>query len=92
MKHWALIISIMMSPFGIASAECDLTRFRWECDMRLHVRPTPHASSLVYCGDAYGYVTKSQFDIIAAYNRADVNIVLELDNEYADSPCIAYRR
>lgn len=92
MKHWTLIMALMISPFEIATANCDLTHFRWDCDIRLHVRPTHQASSLVYCGDAYGYVTQSQFDIIAAYNRADVNIVLDLDNEYTDSPCIAYRR
>lgn len=92
MKHWTLILALIIFPFELAFANCDLTRFRWGCDIHLHVRPTHHATSLVYCGNAYGYVTRDQFEIIAAYNRADVNMILDLDNEYADSPCIAYRR
>ena len=92
MKRWGLVLTLFTLPMSLALANCDLTHFRWDCDIPLQVRPQYHAHSLVYCGNAYGYVNQRDYERMTAYQRADVNMVLTINNEYADSPCIPYSR
>mgnify|MGYP000151977783 CR=1 FL=1 len=92
MKQWPLALILVTLPIGSALANCDHTRFRWDCDIPIKATPAPGRSSLVYCGNSYGYVTPSQYDQLARYQRADVNMVLIVDDEYIDSPCVADRR
>lgn len=75
-----------------ALAECNLTCFRWDCDLTLHIRPTSYAHSTVRCGNSYGYVTTAEYDRLARYQRAYANMSLSAKDEYIDGPCVPEKR
>ncbi|WP_133130911.1 hypothetical protein [Legionella yabuuchiae] len=88
MNMKGIILVLALFPIETAFASCDITRFRWECDIPVQVKPKSGAHSLVYCGNIPLYVTKPQYELIARYQRANINMILTVNGEYIDAPCI----
>lgn len=89
MKHLThLMITLLAVTSTAAFANCDLTHFRWDCEYQLHLRPSKAYPSLIYCGREFGYVSYAEFDELARYQRANVNMSLDVNDEYIDGPCI----
>lgn len=84
------IVSLLCS--STAFANCDITQFRWECDIPIKRKPSHHHKSLVYCGNSYGYLSKDEYDRLNRFHRRNINMVLKIHGEYMDSPCIPAHR
>ena len=88
MKRLALLAIVFCSVSHPAFSSCDLTRYHWDCDIPLHIKPTKSAHSLVRCGSTYGYITEAQYDQLAHYHRENVNMSVSINDEFADGPCV----
>lgn len=88
----AVVFFLLLLPFQITNANCDLTRFRWDCDAYPNIKPKSYATSQVQCGHVFVYLTKAQYETLLRYQRANVNMSIMIDDEYLDGPCVPVER
>lgn len=81
---WWLSLSAAAS---ISYAACDPTSFSHRCNLPFVTKHHAHLSQ-VYCGPSVGYITKHQYDILRRYQRVNTNMIVTINGEYVDSPCI----
>jgi hypothetical protein len=84
-------IGLLLLGFSLLSttafADCDISQYRWDCEIPVAAKAKPGKSKLFYCGDNYGYITKRQYEILSRYRIAEINMVLKIDGEFVDDPC-----
>lgn len=82
-----LSVLIFISKTSLAN-NCDITKFRWECDLILHQQISNHSSThLIHCGNTRVYITNVQQQLLNRFLNANINMILKIDNQYGDSPC-----
>lgn len=85
-KLFFLLSTVLV--FKPVFAACDLTEFKWGCDFRARSAQTSATSSVVYCANIPVYLNTAQYDMLRAYQRANVNMVLKVNGEYVTGPCM----
>ena len=89
MKKQSVYMAFAFMTFtGIGFANCDLTRFRWACDLPVQVKPTRATHSLVYCGNVPMVLSTADYDRMIHEQRSDLNMTLTINGEYITSPCV----
>ena len=89
MKKTLSGVLLWMASFSaVFAVNCDLTEFRWLCVLASHHKPSNIAPSLIDCGGTNIYVTHKQYEKIASYQRAGINMPLKVNGEYITGPCI----
>ena len=87
-----ILFSLLPVSFSSAMANCDLTHFRWDCDLPMKTVSSRATPSMVYCDDIKGYLTPAQYDTLTRYHRSNINMVLKVNGEYIASPCVPTRK
>ncbi len=82
------IMILLTLSTSLFAENCDLSEFSWDCELPVGLKEQPGKSSMFFCGHSYGYLTHHQMDILSRYDRASVNMVMKINGEYVDAPCI----
>lgn len=75
----------------VAMAGCDLTKFRWGCNIYPKIKNNRSHDALIYCGSTRLYVSREQFNLIRHYQSAGVHMSIKVNDVYYDGPCVADR-
>ncbi|MCC5792186.1 MAG: hypothetical protein JJT82_06195 [Legionellaceae bacterium] len=84
-----IYIMMILGCLGLQDtwARCDPTRFMSRCEIP-YTSERNASRSQVFCGDRLGYISREQYEVLRRYQRANINMILTLNGEYIDSPCI----
>lgn len=94
MNKW-MLVAVMASLPTLALANCDLKKFRWECDLPVNVYHQDvkgKTGALIYCDNINVYVSQKDYDQIARYQRSMVDMNLMINGEFFGGPCIPAQR
>ena len=94
MKKLGAIILFAVLPMNMAFAlvNCDLNHFRWDCELPMQTKHSHANKSMVYCGNIRGYITPAEYEILMRYYRRNINMVLKVNDEYVNAPCVPMRQ
>ena len=88
MKKTLFGVLLLVAPISAVIANCDLTEFRWLCELPIQAKDSHRTPSVIDCGGTKVFVTRSQYEEIMRYQRARVIMTLKVNGEYITSPCI----
>lgn len=81
-------VLLWVATCSISFANCDLTEFRWVCEIPAAAQPVRGLRSVIDCNGTNVYVTRSQYEEIMRYQRANVVMTLKVNGEFVTSPCV----
>jgi hypothetical protein len=87
-----MLFTVLPVSLAVAMVNCDLNHFRWDCELPFKTRPSHTTQSMVYCGNIKGYLTPAQYETLVRYYRRNINMVLKVNDEYVNSPCVPMRQ
>jgi hypothetical protein len=90
MRTLLFCASLLFSSLGFAYGNCDISQFKWECDLKAKPKPSKYYKSLVYCGDTLVAISESSRKTLNRYVHANINMVLKVNGEFIDAPCKKY--
>ena len=88
MRTFNAALILVLFSLSVAHANCDLTDFRWECELPIKHKPESQYPSLITCGATNIYVSKEQYIKLIRYQKANINMMLQVNGEFVDSPCM----
>lgn len=88
MTKYLLGVLLLIATIPATAANCDLTDFRWMCKLPIQPRATRHTPAVIDCNGTNVFVSRSEYEEIMRYQRANVNMTLKVNGEYISSPCV----
>ena len=84
-----ILVTVLISSFwtGNVLANCDLSRFRWECELPVKSKTEGSSNYYVDCGGTPVGVTQGQHTILKRYHNRSIVTVLEYNGEVVDALC-----
>ncbi len=86
MKSCQIAMGIMFASSTFAT--CDLSVFDDPCRLPVLAHPMHHQKKLVYCGNTPVYLTATEYAILSAYQHAEVNMDLMVNDLSIETDCI----
>lgn len=88
MKYLFGVLLLLAPVFGLAdSHNCDLSAFRWQCEIEVQEQPAKHRLSILDCNGSNVYVTAKEYEQVMRYQRASVHFALKVNGEWLTGPC-----
>lgn len=87
MMKYLLGVLLLSVPLAALPVNCDLTTFRWQCEIPVRECPSCGKHSILDCNGSNVYVTREEYEQIMRYQRASVFFSLKVNGEWITGPC-----
>lgn len=87
----AALFSVLLCISSLSFADCT-HEYPFYCELPFKIKPVKQAQSVIHCGPLFGYLTQAQWDTLARYKQANIEMNIMIDGEFIDGPCIPSQR